>query len=52
MNNTRRDRCGRYADDFVMGFACKEDAERVLRVLAKRFARFGLSLHPKKTRLA
>ena len=41
----------RYADDFVMGFACKEDAERVLRVLAKRFARFGLSLHPEKTRL-
>jgi len=41
----------RYADDFVIGFECKEDAERVLRVLPKRFGRFGLSLHPEKTRL-
>lgn len=41
----------RYADDFVMGFEYREDAERVLRVLHKRFARFGLSLHPEKTRL-
>lgn len=41
----------RYADDFVMGFEHREDAERVQRVLPKRFARFGLSLHPEKTRL-
>jgi group II intron reverse transcriptase/maturase len=41
----------RYADDAVMGFALEEDARRVYEVLAKRFARFGLSLHPEKTRL-
>lgn len=41
----------RYADDFVMGFEHKEDAERVMRVLPKRFARFGLRLHPDKTRM-
>src|ERR1700686_4973987 len=41
----------RYADDFVMGFACEEDARRVLEVLPKRFGKFGLTLHPEKTRL-
>jgi RNA-directed DNA polymerase len=41
----------RYADDFVMGFACAEDARRVLEVLPKRFGRYGLTLHPDKTRL-
>jgi RNA-directed DNA polymerase len=41
----------RYADDFVMGFACAEDARRVLEVLPKRFAKYGLALHPDKTRL-
>src|SRR5262249_42692599 len=41
----------RYADDFVMGFSCEEDARRVLDVLHKRFGKFGLSLHPDKTRL-
>lgn len=41
----------RFADDAVLGFANKEDAERVLAVLPKRFARFGLSLHPVKTRI-
>jgi RNA-directed DNA polymerase len=41
----------RYCDDFVMLFACKEDAERVHAVLGKRLARFGLELHPDKTRL-
>lgn len=41
----------RYADDFIMCFQYHEDAERVLRVLHKRFARYGLSLHPEKTRL-
>jgi RNA-directed DNA polymerase len=41
----------RYADDAVLGFASREDAQRVLAVLPKRFARFGLTLHPTKTRL-
>jgi group II intron reverse transcriptase/maturase len=41
----------RYADDFILCFQYREDAERVLRVLSKRFAKFGLSLHPEKTRL-
>jgi len=41
----------RYADDFVMGFACAEDARRVLEVLPKRFGKYGLALHPDKTRL-
>src|SRR6202158_4072746 len=41
----------RYADDFVIGFACEEDARRVLAVLPKRFGKYGLALHPDKTRL-
>jgi RNA-directed DNA polymerase len=41
----------RYADDFVMGFACEEDARRVLKVLPERFGKYGLTLHPDKTRL-
>jgi group II intron reverse transcriptase/maturase len=41
----------RYADDFVMGFVCEEDARRVLEVLPKRFGKYGLTLHPDKTRL-
>lgn len=41
----------RYADDFVIGFAKKEDAERVMKVIFKRFAKFGLTLHPEKTKL-
>ncbi len=41
----------RYADDFVMGFAHEEDARRVLEVLPKRFGKYGLQLHPEKTRL-
>jgi Reverse transcriptase (RNA-dependent DNA polymerase) len=40
-----------YADDFVMGFTCEEDARRVLAVLPKRFAKYGLTVHPEKTRL-
>ena len=40
----------RYADDFILGFEFKDDARRVLRVLAKRFAKFGLTIHPEKTR--
>lgn len=41
----------RYADDFVVLFARKRDAERFLAVLPKRFGKFGLTLHPDKTRL-
>lgn len=41
----------RYADDFVLGFAREEDARRVLEVLPKRFGKYGLTLHPEKTRL-
>jgi RNA-directed DNA polymerase len=41
----------RYADDFVMGFASEEDARRVLDVLPKRFGKYGLTIHPEKTRL-
>ena len=41
----------RYADDFVLGFTDKTDAERVMAVLPKRFAKFGLTLHPEKTKL-
>jgi RNA-directed DNA polymerase len=41
----------RYADDFVVVFARKRDAERFLAVLPKRFGKFGLTLHPDKTRL-
>jgi group II intron reverse transcriptase/maturase len=41
----------RYADDAVMVFQNQQDAERVLAVLPKRFGRYGLELHPDKTRL-
>jgi group II intron reverse transcriptase/maturase len=41
----------RYADDSILGFANKSDAERVMKVLPKRFAKYGLTLHPEKTRL-
>jgi len=41
----------RYADDFVIAFEDGQDAERVMAVLPKRMGRFGLTLHPEKTRL-
>ena len=41
----------RYADDFVILVQREDDARRVMAVLAKRFARFGLRLHPLKTRM-
>jgi RNA-directed DNA polymerase len=41
----------RYADDAVLGFERQEDAERVFAVLAKRFEKYALTLHPQKTRL-
>jgi RNA-directed DNA polymerase len=41
----------RYADDVVIGFEREDDARRVLEVLPKRFGKYGLTLHPAKTRL-
>ena len=41
----------RFTDDFVVGFEHRQDAERFLAELRERFARFGLELHPDKTRL-
>lgn len=41
----------RFADDFVLVFQLETDARRVLEVLPKRFDRYGLRLHPDKTRL-
>ena len=41
----------RYADDLVMGFQYKADAERFLNELQERLAKFDLELHPDKTRL-
>jgi hypothetical protein len=41
----------RYDDDFVMVFQTEEDARRVAAVLPKRFEKYGLRLHPEKTRL-
>ena len=41
----------RYADDFVIGFEYKDDAQRVMDALGQRLGHFGLTLHPDKTRL-
>lgn len=41
----------RYADDAVLGFQYREDAERFLEQLQERLRKFGLELHPDKTRL-
>ncbi len=41
----------RYADDFVIGFEYKDDAQRVMDALGNRLGHFGLTLHPDKTRL-
>jgi group II intron reverse transcriptase/maturase len=41
----------RYADDFVIGFTDEQDARRVMEVLPKRFGKYGLKVHPEKTRL-
>jgi group II intron reverse transcriptase/maturase len=41
----------RFADDAILCFEHREDAEKVLSVLPKRFAKYGLTLHPEKTRL-
>jgi RNA-directed DNA polymerase len=47
----RRGLLVRYADDAVLVFESETDARRVFEVLPKRFHRYGLSLHPEKTRL-
>jgi RNA-directed DNA polymerase len=41
----------RYSDDCIIGFEREDDARRVVAVLDKRMERFGLALHPDKTRL-
>jgi group II intron reverse transcriptase/maturase len=41
----------RYADDFVLGLSCEADARRVMEVLPERFEKYGLTIHPEKTRL-
>jgi group II intron reverse transcriptase/maturase len=41
----------RYADDAVLSFASERDAKRVMEILPKRFEKYGLKLHPDKTRL-
>lgn len=41
----------RYADDFVIVFEHRDDADRVHAVLPRRFAKYGLTLHPEKTKL-
>jgi RNA-directed DNA polymerase len=41
----------RYADDLVIGFRDGRDAQRVLEVLPKRFGKYGLTIHPTKSRL-
>ncbi|HEX7677495.1 MAG TPA: reverse transcriptase domain-containing protein [Thermoanaerobaculia bacterium] len=41
----------RWADDFIVGFQHRYEAERFLAELRMRFAKFGLTLHPEKTRL-
>jgi RNA-directed DNA polymerase len=41
----------RYADDFVMVFQHRRDAERMMAVLPKRFGKYGLELHSEKTRM-
>src|SRR5260370_16330297 len=46
-----RARLIRYADDFVICFEREDDARRIWEVLPKRFAKYGLTLHPDKPRL-
>ena len=41
----------RYCDDFIIGFEQEDDARRAMAILCKRLGRFGLTLHPDKTRL-
>lgn len=56
VNNWRKNSRGdiiivRYADDWVMGFQYRNEAERFLQLLQERLSKFGLELHHEKTRL-
>jgi len=41
----------RFADDFIIGCELESDARRIMAVLARRFGRYGLTIHPEKTKL-
>lgn len=41
----------RFADDAVIGIVNKVDAENVMKVLSRRLSKYGLTVHPEKTRL-
>ena len=41
----------RFADDFVIGLRGQRDAQRVMEVIPKRFGKYGLTVHPTKTKL-
>ena len=41
----------RFADDFIIGCQNEEDAKRIMNVIPKRFDRFGLTIHPEKTKM-
>jgi group II intron reverse transcriptase/maturase len=41
----------RYADDFIIGFENEEDAQRVYSTLPKRMQKYGLTIHPEKSKL-
>jgi len=41
----------RFCDDFIVGCEFKDDAERIMEVLPKRMKKYGLTLHPEKTKL-
>lgn len=41
----------RFADDFILGCEVESDAQKVMRVLPKRFAKFGLTIHPDKSKM-
>ena len=40
-----------YADDFIIGFENEEDAQRVYKVLPKRMGKYGVTIHPEKSKL-
>jgi RNA-directed DNA polymerase len=48
---SKRAKLIRFADDFVVGFESKEDAERFQRVLSKRFGKYGLAINEEKSRI-
>jgi group II intron reverse transcriptase/maturase len=41
----------RFADDFILGCEVEADAQKLMRVLPKRFAKFGLTIHPDKSKM-